>query len=269
MRRLLFLLLLILLMVPSAAALDDSDDTVIGTVESLQKATNDSGCTTREMELCDTVADAARSACGTDIAVMNGGDVVRNLDGGEATWGDIRSLFAGDRALGVAEISGADLLELLEHGVSHAAVDMSSETLDVEASSFDGFPQVSGFSFTYDPTAPVGERIVSAKLSDGTAVTEDMTLTLAATEYMLEGGYGYPAFDYEGAGVSQAEALARFFAGGSLPAPETGRINCIGLGSLFNISRPVVLLVSIAAILIVVSVRGALGKGPKKETDQF
>ena len=48
----------------------------------------------------------------------------------------------------LAEVTGADLLAALENGVSQVE---------------DGagrFPQVSGLSFTYDPTRPAGSRIV-------------------------------------------------------------------------------------------------------------
>ena len=209
MRRFLIALFLVMLFIsPKASAYSYRDDTVLGTVDSLQQATNDYGCLTGEMELCDTVADAVRSACGTQIAIINGGDIVHNLEGGEATWGDILFLFAEDRPLATAEISGADLLKILEYGVSHAVMDPSTETLDVEASIFDGFPQISGFSFYYDLSAPVGQRILHAELPDGSLVTADMTLTLAATEYMLSGGFGYPAISYESVGTTLAEATA-------------------------------------------------------------
>ena len=271
MRRVMCVLFLLLLLIPTAATLDalPADDDVIGTVETLLQATNDDGNTTREMPLCDTVADSMRTVCGADVAILNGGDVIHNLDSGPVSWGELKALFLEDRPLAVAEVTGDELKLILEVGVSHATMDMTSETLDVRRSSFDGFPQVSGITFRYDPTAPIGDRIVEIRLTDGTELSEDQTLTLAASEYMLSGGYDYPALPHENKSVTLAEALAAQFRDGTLAAPETGRITSIGQGNRFAISRPVILLVSLAAILIVLSVRGVFRRGAPKDRNPF
>lgn len=257
MRRL-FSVLMLLLMVPltvtTAAGAQYRDSDVVGTVETLQKATNDRGNLIKEMELCDSTADAVRERCSADIAILNGGDFVANLEGGEAVWSDLQALFTEDRELAVAEITGGQLKELLEYGVSHAATSLADETLDVERSAFEGFPQISGFTFTYDPTAPVGERIFYLELADGTKVTEDMSLNLAATGYMLDGGYGYEPVSSQSAGLTLAEALAGYMDGGTLQTPKIGRIDCIGVSDYFSFPRPMIFLISVAAILIAYSV---------------
>lgn len=272
MRRFIIALFLITLcIVPAQSAWAYDEDTVLGTVEFLQQATNDPGCTTTEMELCDTIADAVRSACSSQIAIINGGDIIHNLEGGEATWGDILFLFSENRPLAVAEISGADLLEILEHGVSHAVVDMSTETLDLEGSSFDGFPQVSGFTFSYDPTAPVGQRIVSAELSDGTLIVEDMTLTLAASEYMLGGGFGYPAAACRSVDITLADAMARYFQcfeSGEISDPTMRRITCIGLSDRFAPPRTTIAFISIVGMAGCFFF-GKIRQKSKKENEMF
>lgn len=269
MRRFIIALFLVMLFVsPAASAYSYQDDTVLGTVDSLQQATNDYGCLTGEMELCDTVADAVRSACGTQIAIINGGDILHNLEGGEATWGDILFLFAEDRPLATAEITGADLLKILEYGVSHAVMDPSTETLDVEASVFDGFPQISGFSFYYDLSAQAGQRIKHAELPDGSLITADMTLTLAATEYMLSGGFGYPPVACRSAGVTLAEATAQYFDGGMIHDPAMKRIICIGVADRFAVPRPTIFVVSIAAIMLCFFY-GKIRRRSKKENEMF
>lgn len=271
MRRFLIALFLVMLFaVPEASANQYRDDTVLGTVESLQQATNNNMCLTAEAELCDTVADAVRSACGTQIAIINGGDLFHNLEGGEATWSNVLFLFTENRPLATAEISGAELLEILEYGVSYAVIDPSTVTLDVEASVFEGFPQISGFSFQYDPTARVGERIRYAELSDGTKVSDDMTVTLAATEYMLSGGFGYPAVDSQSAGITLAEAMAQYFDvnGGTISDPAMKRIICIGLSDSFAVSRPTLFVISIAAIMLCFFY-GKIRRRSKKENEMF
>lgn len=268
MRRVLTVLLVALFVAQMPCAMARGADTVVGTVEMLQQATNDYGCLTKEMELCDTVADAVRSACGTQIAIVNGGDFALNLEGGEVTWGDILAVFREDRVVAVAEITGAQLLELLEYGVSNAVVDMTTETLDVEESVFDGFPQISGFAFAYDPTAPVGERILYADLEDGTQIDGEMTLTLAATGHMLSGGFGYPELEHSGTGVTLAGALAQYFQDGVLGDPVMKRIQCIGLSDRFALSRPTIMVISAAAIMLCFSF-GKIKQRGKKENEMF
>lgn len=262
------LILIIAWILPAASASSYSDSTVLGTVESLQQATNNFGNLTMEMELCDTVADAVRSACGCQIAIVNGGDLIHNLEGGEATWGDILFLFAENRPLAKTEISGADLLRILEHGVSYAVMDLSNETLDVEASVFEGFPQISGFSFTYDLSAPVGQRIIYAELPDGTLISEDMVLTLGATEYMLSGGFGYPEVPHEGMDQTLAGAMASYFEGNTLGDPEMKRITCIGVSDRFAIPRPTIFVISIAVIIAALCF-GKARQRTKKENELF
>src|SRR5207237_6291308 len=54
------------------------------------------------------------------------------------------------------------------------------------------FPQISGFSFRFDPSRPVGSRVVDVTLDGGTPIAKDATTyTMATVDFMDAGGDGY------------------------------------------------------------------------------
>nr|WP_246363239.1 5'-nucleotidase [Deinococcus budaensis] len=57
------------------------------------------------------------------------------------------------------------------------------------------FLQVSGFSFTYDVSRPVGSRVVNVTLDDGMPILRDATTyTLALSDFTNSGGDEYTMF---------------------------------------------------------------------------
>ena len=69
-------------------------------------------------------------------------------------------------------------------------IDPTDEKIDRAASDYGGFLQVSGFSFRYDASAPVGARVLSVRLDGGEALDlTDGTSSIAAasTEEVLAG----------------------------------------------------------------------------------
>lgn len=209
-----------------------------------------------ECSLGAAAADAARAAAGTDLALINSGDLYRNLLAGECTWEDVQSSFSQDRPLAKTSVTPAQLFELLEISVSHQVLDEEFH-IEVAASSFEGFLQVSGFTFQYDMSAHAGERIYSVFLEDGTRLDPEDTetvLTLAAPAYMLSGGYGYPALPGEELGLTMAEALAEYIAAGQLTsqyAPE-GRIEALGTADSTIVNRcPVLVTICILLVILI------------------
>ncbi|MGI5972105.1 MAG: 5'-nucleotidase C-terminal domain-containing protein [Oscillospiraceae bacterium] len=186
----------------------------------------------RECGIGLLAADAVRNATGADIAIVNSGDIQNTLNPGHATWDDIFRVFAQDREISVTELTPHELSRMLEVAVSHVTVDPETEMIDRAASAFDGFAQISGFVFKYDGPAGAGGRVYSIAMEDGTTLDpNDMEtrIILAATKYMLEGGYGYPAAqDYADTGITLAQALAGYTAG-SVAVPEGGRIIALGV----------------------------------------
>lgn len=106
------------------------------------------------------------------------------------------------------------------------------EYLDTN-SGFDGFPQISGFSFTYDASQLTGHRVRAVCLDDGTALSRgaDGLLTVALPESMTEGSLGFSMLmelpvQYSG---TQAQGLVDYISAlGEVTPPKTGRITMLG-----------------------------------------
>ncbi|MBF0142528.1 MAG: bifunctional metallophosphatase/5'-nucleotidase [Magnetococcales bacterium] len=136
----------------------------------------------QETNVGDLVADALRAANGAEIAIMNGGGIRSNrvIPAGALTKRMVQAMFPFGNTVVKLEISGADLLTVLEHGLSAVA----------EAKG--RFPQVSGISLTYAPGAPPGKRIREL-LVGGEPLVAERRYTLATTDYLADGGDGFPA----------------------------------------------------------------------------
>ena len=101
------------------------------------------------------------------------------------------------------------------------------EKIDRNISEFEGFPQISGFSFKYDLSAPSGERIVWIKIGeDEVNLTDDTTtVTLCASGYMLSGGMGFPAVEYTPCEMTLSESLFLYISQYDVVSvPEINRI---------------------------------------------
>jgi 2',3'-cyclic-nucleotide 2'-phosphodiesterase (5'-nucleotidase family) len=202
----------------------------VGESKSAMSSARNPGVRTQKTPLGSLVADAYREAAGADIAVANGGDIRADLAAGVVTKGDVVSVLPFGNTLMVKTVTPAILRQVLENGVSGIVTD-GNGNIDHEQSPQGRFLQVSGFSFAYDPTAPVGERVISVTLDGGKrlALDDDATaLTLAGTNYVMTGGDRYSML----AGLSVLrelgaadEALAAYIQRHSpIDVPPAGRI---------------------------------------------
>ena len=258
-RRLLAALLLLLSLVSltvSVAAYEQ--DEVVGRIPILlQTGVGDGSknALNQDSSLGNAAAEAARLALGTDIAILNGGDLGTDLSPKEVTWAEVQQAFSTDRVLAKVTITAKQLWQLLEAGVSYAVLDEHLK-IDREASAFDGFPQISGFRFSYDMSAPVGQRIYSVTLDSGEKLEredKERELTLCATEYMLTGGYDYPDLDQavQPQELTVAEALADALSQGKLEASDySGRIEVIGSGDYTLLSTSPMLVIVFLGIMV-------------------
>lgn len=232
----------------TAQASEASD--VIGAVDTLIRYSEEPGSECIETPLGDVAADGLRYVSGADVAIVNGGELVSNLQAGACTWADVLAVFVENKQIGVASITPAQLWEMLEHGVSYLTLGEDEKT-DVEVSPFKGFPQVSGINFKYDISALPGERIQYVLLNDEPVERDDNAtiITVCATTFMLEGGYGYPAVEYEGLGLGLADALAQYISASEtigLPDDASERHDSIGTYDKPLISRGVVFVIALA-----------------------
>jgi len=136
---------------------------------------------TGETALGDLVADVMREAAGADVALINGGTIRAGIPAGPVTVGAIYNVLPFDNWLISFAITGKELRESLETGVSRVEVRDG------------GFPQVSGMSYTFDPKAPAGSRITAVSVG-GAPLEDSRRYVLATHDFLAAGGNGYTVF---------------------------------------------------------------------------
>jgi 2',3'-cyclic-nucleotide 2'-phosphodiesterase (5'-nucleotidase family) len=165
------------------AKLDKDLDVPVGKVAVLLDSQRAS-VRTGETNFGNLIADAMRAGVGADIAITNGGGIRgdRTYDAGTVlTRKDVLTELPFGNVTVLLELSGADIQAALENGVSQVEKKAGR------------FPQVSGLSFSYKPSADVGARIDAVKIG-GKALNPAALYTVATNDYMANGGDGYAAF---------------------------------------------------------------------------
>ena len=190
-----------------------------------------------ETSLGDFCADAFREVLNTDISVCGGGSIRANLPAGDTRFDDIFNVFPFNNTASIAELTGQEVLDMLEFGVSAYPTD------------FGGFPHVSGLTFSFDPSieSPVvfdvnkafvkfdgGPRRVSdvKVLNKATGVYEPIVLdkvySVGGTSYLLnDAGDGYEMLKGRGkdTGTVDVDILERYITkslDGVIPASRYG-----------------------------------------------
>jgi 2',3'-cyclic-nucleotide 2'-phosphodiesterase (5'-nucleotidase family) len=155
----------------------------------------------------NVVADAMRTAYSVDFAITNSGGLRADLTcpttdiSGDfcaaytpppypITRGQNLTVLPFGNVVVTLQVNGAELKSMLENGVSTMPAVQGR------------FPQVSGLCFTYDISAPVGNRVTGAVRQaaggscTGAAVdlTAGSTYIIAENDFMSTGGDGYPNF---------------------------------------------------------------------------
>ncbi len=190
-----------------------------------------------EVPIGNLVADALRDRYGSQLAFTNGGGIRtplpssfapmdmslrRPLDGyapgppWDLVVGDVFGMLPFGNVVVTRPVTGAQLFLILENGVS------------VIPKTSGRFAQISGFSFVYDSSQPVGSRVVSVELDGGALILPDgTTYTLATNDFVNAGGDGYTML-VDGQGVSRenmADVVLEFIQELGVITPTTeGRI---------------------------------------------
>ncbi len=154
----------------------------------------------RESMVGDLVSDAMRSGTGADVALLNSGtlrlDVV--IPPGPISNHQLEAIFpfADQTRVVTFPLTGARLRRLLEHGVSSGVLGTG------------GFLQVSGLSFTFDPSKPSGRRLVGdlRRSSGRTLAPEDSVRVALGVYSACEGGDGYSVPEAQSACASRDSA---------------------------------------------------------------
>ena len=167
------------------------------TLTTLDPTTHKRAIRNSETNLGDFCADAYRVMVGADIAFANGGGIRADIEEGDITYEEIINVHPFGNEICVIETTGQDILDALEIGACEYPIENG------------GFLQVSGLSYTIDPSIPssvvFNERGQFVKVDGKYRVTEvivgneplvlNKTYTLASHNYMIKnGGDGYTMF---------------------------------------------------------------------------
>ncbi len=162
--------------------------TVIGSTE-VQLNGDRSDVRTKETNLGNLITDAMRDKANhslpTQVALQNGGGIRDSINKGEITLGEILTVLPFGDTLVTLDLTGEEILAALEHSVAK---------VDEEAGQF---LQVSGLTFRFDPSQPVGERVYNVNLlTAGGAVNLDPNrlYTVATNAFLADGGDGFIMF---------------------------------------------------------------------------
>jgi 2',3'-cyclic-nucleotide 2'-phosphodiesterase (5'-nucleotidase family) len=178
-----------------------------------------------ESAMGNLIADAIRAATNADVAIANGGGIRadRTYDAGTVlTRRDVLTELPFGNVTVLTEIPGSQLLAALENGVSKVEEGAGR------------FPQVSGMTVVYDPTAPAGSRITEVMVGDA-PLDPDKLYKVAANDYILAGGDGYGALGGgqllidKGNGNLMANDVMDYIAAmGTVTTGVEGRIKTVG-----------------------------------------
>ncbi|KAJ9137557.1 Trifunctional nucleotide phosphoesterase protein YfkN [Pleurostoma richardsiae] len=134
----------------------------------------------RESNIGNFVCDIMRAHYGADCALMAAGTIRGDqiYPPGPVRVKDITDCFPFEDPVVVLKVTGSDLREALENGVS------TYPALEGR------FPQVSNIKFSFDPSKPIGSRVLEVEVG-GKPLDPDYVYVLATRGYMGRGKDGY------------------------------------------------------------------------------
>ena len=169
-----------------------------------------------EYALGHLIADAQRAAGQADVSVMNNGGIRADLQAGTVTYGALFEIAPFGNVLYRVTARGDALrayFERLYDGQRAPRV------------------HVSGITLTWDGAKPAGQRLVGARLADGTSLDDAREYRMVLSDFMLTGGDGLglggAARLVEPLNVQDLDALVayiRSLPGGVIVADETPRL---------------------------------------------
>lgn len=117
------------------------------------------------------------------------GNPMANKKPGAISQLDIETALAFSNGLTLITLTANELKQTMEHGVSQS----------LPGATPGRFPQIAGFSFSFDPNRPLGERIRSLQVGQDIVVKEgrvqgnpQRTFRAVTLNYLAEGGDDYP-----------------------------------------------------------------------------
>lgn len=157
------------------------------------------------------VADAMLAATGADVALMNRGGIRASIPRGPVTPRIVYEAIPFEEELYIVQLSGADLLRVLETGMLGRRRDM----------------EPAGFTAVRNQSLPDGSKIESLEIA-GVPVDPSATYSLVTTGYLAQGNVGYDLlreFEAVPAGVTLFDAVTEHIrALGTIESDDAPRV---------------------------------------------
>jgi 5'-nucleotidase len=182
---------------------------VIGTAAAdILRAENSAG----ESALGNLIADAQRSAMGTDVAFMNPGGIRADLFAGEITWGELFTIQPFNNDLVRMDLSGQQIVTLLEQ----QWLGQTSQRI----------LKTAGIQYQWNPAAAVGSRVVTGSiLINGNPIDLAASYSVTVNSFLAAGGDNFTVLT-QGTnrviGPVDLDALVTYI--GALPQPISAAI---------------------------------------------
>jgi 5'-nucleotidase len=157
------------------------------------------------------VTDAMRAAePGIQVAMYNSGGLRTSIPKGVVTFGRIYEVVPFDNSLVKVTLTGRQIREILEHGLSTRY----------------GVMEISGIRVLIDLDAEAGKRCLSIQTEDGQDIRDDLLYVVGTNEFVLNGGDGYFTFargqDVQHTHTLIRELVARYIKHVKTVAPQMG-----------------------------------------------
>ena len=157
-----------------------------------------------EHPLGNLIADAQRSATRAQVAIMNNGGIRTDMLAGPVRYEDLFRLQPFANTLVVMDLTGAQLLQAIEHSIQGP-----------QGAHF------SGVRVRYRPDGEPGRRIVSANLDTGAVIVPTATYRVTVNNFLAEGGDGFAMLregrNLDFTGIVDLDALIDYLR--TLPSP--------------------------------------------------
>lgn len=124
-------------------------------------------------------SDVLKQTVGADIALQNGGGLRTSIPAGMVTMGQFYEVMPFDNTLVTAEMTGEQVLRVLEYGIHNEKI---------------GMLQFAGIKVIYDASMPAGKRVVEVVMTDGHPLQLKGKYKVVTNDFMASGGDGFTMF---------------------------------------------------------------------------
>lgn len=129
-----------------------------------------------ESPLAQIIAESAKASMNTDIAMFHHGGIRASLKKGAVTKEDLYTALPFEHSLVKLSLTGGQLKEVLEQQWTEEKENRL---------------QIVGLTYSWDPKAPIGSRIIAMKDHEGRELHENKEYKVAVSDYLASGGDGF------------------------------------------------------------------------------